>query len=239
MANGSWERDIINPSAKSHKPSDLLAFKANFHHCNLDQDLMPLLSFPGGYGGLVHSGNDKVTLSCCIRRFMLQKIRAQYPGLQAGDAVLNHIRATCKGAKLVFSNSERDDAWLSTGPLRPGIRTCYDTGLFYVGNIAAEAHPIIAEGISMAMQSAWLLAQTLLARKQDTMTRQSLDVLGQQYSKEWHRQFANRIHAAALFAQFATRQHLMKLFLPLFNRFPSLLTYGATLSGKINNIILP
>ncbi len=239
MANGSWERDIIHPSSKQHRPSDLLAFKAHFLHCLLEPDLMPLLSFPGGYGGLVHSDHDRVSLSCCIRRDMLQTIRKKNPGLQAGEAVFNHILSTSKEAKAVFSEAQRDGAWLSAGPLRPGIRSCYADGLFYVGNSAGEAHPIIAEGISIAMQSSWLLSQILLAEKKETLTRQRLDVIGQAYSKKWHAQFANRIRAAALFAQVATRPHLVKLLLPIFKRFPSLLTYGAALSGKIKDVIAP
>ena len=34
-----------------------------------------------------------------------------------------------------------------------------------IGNAAAEAHPIIGEGISMAMQSAWFLCERLIGRR--------------------------------------------------------------------------
>ena len=33
--------------------SDLLGFKARFAHARLPPELMPLIAFPGGYGGLV------------------------------------------------------------------------------------------------------------------------------------------------------------------------------------------
>ena len=55
--------------------------------------------------------------------------------------------------------------WLATGPIRPGIRLPAQCGVFLVGNAAGEAHPVVAEGISMAMQAAWLLARTFLASR--------------------------------------------------------------------------
>jgi len=68
-ASGSWERGPSPlPHARDHQPSDLLAFKAHFTDCALPSDLMPLLAFPGGYGGMVHSDGGRTSLSCCIRR---------------------------------------------------------------------------------------------------------------------------------------------------------------------------
>ena len=56
---------------------------------------MPLLSFPGGYGGMVHTDHDCVSLSCCIRRDRLARCRRELPGASAGDAVLAYIMRSC------------------------------------------------------------------------------------------------------------------------------------------------
>ncbi|WED42929.1 NAD(P)/FAD-dependent oxidoreductase [Legionella cardiaca] len=234
VAQGSWEKPIIRTQDFPHKNSDLLAFKAHFSAGGLDSDLMSLISFAGGYGGLVHSKNNQITLSCCIRRDVLQKIRLQNPGQQAGDIVLNYIMSTCGGARKVLSSAKREDVWLSVGPLRPGIRKCYENGVFYVGNMAGEAHPIIAEGISMAMQSGWLLATSL--GPSPVLNRDDLTALGYHYSKRWHRQFARRIYAAACFAQITTRPKGMAFLLPVVQQFPELLTFGASLSGKVKKL---
>jgi flavin-dependent dehydrogenase len=198
---------------------------------------MTLLTFPGGYGGLLHSDQDHVTLSCCIRRDTLQKVRRGHSELSAGDAVLRYITASSVGARSAFAVAERENTWLAVGPIRPGIRRCYNNGVFYVGNMAGESHPIIAEGISMAMQSGWLLAQSLLS--QASMSRQELESVGYLYSKKWRAQFSNRIRAAALFTQMTTRPQTMSLVLPLVERFPKLLTFGATLSGKAKELVPP
>lgn len=237
MAHGSWERGLEHSGIKNHKPSDLLAFKAHFRNCDLSPDLMPLMAFPGGYGGLVHSDNGRVSLSCCIRRDTLQYARQLHPGLQAGETVLQHIMTTCFGVRKALAHAEREGNWLAAGPIQPGIRKCYAKGIFFVGNIAGEAHPIIAEGISMAMQSAWLLSQVLIMQQKDVMTNQDLAGVGEEYTKRWTAHFTNRIHAAALFAQFAMRPWAVNLMLPLLKQFPGILTFGVKLSGKIHQVV--
>ena len=237
MANGSWERSLEPLSNYTHKRSDLLAFKSHFRDSELSSDLMPLLAFPGGYGGLVNSDNGRMTLSCCIRRDTLQDTRSQYPGLQAGEAVLKHITKSCLGIRQVFRSAKREGNWLSAGPIRPGIRRRYADGVFYVGNRAGEAHPIVAEGISMAMQSAWILSQVLLTHQNEILSSKNAAEAGDAYTKQWNAHFANRIHAAALFSQLAMRPWVVATMLPIMKLFPGILTFGAKLSGKIKQVV--
>lgn len=234
IAHGTWEQSVAKLPTPPHKNSDLLAFKAHFFNSSLDTDLMPLFSFPGGYGGLVHTNNQRTSLSCCIRRDVLKEARLQNPGMGAGETVLNFITQHCEGVREVLSSSTREHAWLAVGPLRPGIRGGYHKGMFFIGNMAGEAHPIIAEGISMAMQSSWLLVQSLLAEK--NLERHNLMDVGERYTKQWRAQFANRIRAAALFAGVTTRPRLVSLVLPIAERFPVLITHAARWSGKIKRL---
>ena len=116
---------------------------------------MPLLAFPGGYGGMVHTDDGRVSLSCCVRRDRLDRLQRS-GGLSAGEAVQAHIEATTPVVRRVLDGAALDGRWLSAGPIRPGIRSCYASGIFRVGNAAGEARPAVAEGITMALQSAWL-----------------------------------------------------------------------------------
>ena len=100
------------------------------------------------------------------------------------------------------------------------------------GNIAGEAHPIIAEGISMAMQSSWLLARHLIANGSDLMKGRDPTRVGRAYAEDWHATFGLRIHAAALFARLAVSRPAAGLCRPLLKKIPMLLTLGAKLSGK-------
>lgn len=236
-ASGSWEHGPLSPArAGEHAKGDLLAFKARFRNSELPADLMPLLVFPGGYGGMVHTDGDRVSLSCCIRRDVLARCRRDNPGQRAADTTLLHILKTCEGARAALLRAELDGAWLSAGPIHPGIRRPFSDGIFFAGNIAGEAHPIVAEGISMAMQSAWLLCRRL-TESQSGLGPRHLARAGSAYSRDWKRSFAPRIRAAATFAHIAMRPSAFVGALPILKSFPTILTWGAQLSGKSTRLV--
>lgn len=232
-AHGSWEPGALpTQDAYVHKASDLLAFKAHFHGAALPPDLMPLLVFPGGYGGMVASDRGRVSLSCCIRRDRLDTCRRAHPGVPAGGAVLRHIRAFARGVDATLRDAALEDAWLAAGPIRPGIRLRADDPIFRIGNAAGEAHPIVAEGISMAVQSAALLAAQLLAAPQVRTNTAARAEAAARYARAWNSAFAARIRAAAVFAQLLMRPAGAALAGPVLSRFPNLLTVSARIAGK-------
>lgn len=232
-AHGSWEPGTLptQPARESPRPGDLLAFKARFLKSTLPEELMPALVFPGGYGGMVHSDRGRATLSCCIRREVLQQIRHTMPEVAAGEALLAHITAHCRGVREALRNATIEDAWLAAGPIRPGIRGTFSNGIFLIGNAAGEAHPIIAEGISMAMQSAWILSNLLIAARENG--RDSLEVR-RRYAALWKTTFRQRIRVSAVLAHLALQPVFVRTLLPLLRSCPSMLSLGAQLSGKAN-----
>jgi len=237
-AHGSWERGPLPvQDVRSHNASDLIAFKAHFSESRLPTGLMPLLVFPGGYGGMVRTDGGRVSLSCCVRRDALAACRKRWPDASAGEAVVEHIKNSCAGVRDALDGARTEEAILSAGPIRPGIRTRYSDGVFFVGNIAGEAHPIVAEGISMAMQSAWLLCRRLIARPDAVASPRALANIGRAYAADWDTAFALRLRAAALFATIAARPAAAGFAIPLLRRFPEILTFGAQLSGKTRTLV--
>jgi flavin-dependent dehydrogenase len=235
-AHGYWETGPLptQPPPSPARPGDLLGFKAHLTNTGLPDDLMPLLAFTGGYGGMVHTDNGRVSLSCCIRRDRLSALRTDHGGERAGEAVFNHILNCCRGIRDVLRDATKEGRWLATGPIRPGIRVRREGGLFRVGNAAGEAHPVIAEGISMAMQSGWLLTRRLVARG---VNRSDWDAVAVEYARAWRRVFGPRIRAAALFAHWAMRPAAVATTLPLLRAFPGILGLGARLSGKATSVV--
>ena len=219
-ACGSWNAKGPFAVAARETSSDLFAFKAHFINAALPAGLMPLLAFPGGYGGLVQSDAGRLSLSCCIRRDVLAAARLRHGG-KAAEAVIAHIRATTLGVERALAGAQLDGNTLATGPIHPGIRSRIQGGVFMTGNLAGEAHPVIAEGISMAIQGSHLLARLLIAHR------------GEAYASAWRRRFAPRIHAASLFAHLAMRAPTRALCRPLLAGFPQLMELGARLSGKV------
>jgi menaquinone-9 beta-reductase len=236
-AHGSWEAGRLptQPARQPSKPSDLLAFKGHFRNADLPAGLMPLLAFPGGYGGMVHCERGLVSLSCCIRRDKLTGIRASETSAP-GEAVLAHIQESCLGVRKALAGACREGAWLAAGPIRPGIRIPHRGGLFSVGNAAGESHPIIAEGISMAMQSAWLLCELLIPWRRSSGHHRELPQIGRRYATAWRRAFAQRVYASEILAAWAMRPTLVAGVSPLVARFPSLMTWIARWTGKATSI---
>ena len=227
-AHGSWEAGRLptQPARRAARPSDLFGFKATFLDAQLPIDLMPLLTFPDGYGGMVHTERGRVGLSCCIRRDRLEGCRRLARGASAGEAVLEHMKTSCSPLRDALRSAVLHGDWRSAGPIRPGMRPTDRDGLFLTGNAAGEAHPVVAEGISMAIQSAWLLAGHLVRT-------QSLADVRAAYAAQWRRTFAPRIRAASLIAHWAMHPFAVRLALPLLQTFPAMLTLGARTSGKV------
>ena len=180
------------------------------------------------------SDGGRVSLSCCISRRALDQCRKSEE--RAGDAVLRHLRQECSGVADALKRAKLRGIWLSAGPIRPGIRVAFAEGVFRVGNAAGEAHPIIAEGISMAVQSAWLLCRTLLSKQDSLHNASILADVGRSYAAIWRAHFASRIHAAVVFAHTLMRPESAALALALPKRFPALITLCAALSGKTKQI---
>lgn len=235
-AHGSWESlpDARAGRVRVHRASDLLAFKANFRETRLPEGVLPVLAFRGGYGGMVRADGGITTLACCIRRDQLEARRRSAPGLSAGEVVEAMLQEQCGGVRAALQGARRDGAWLATGALDTGIHLGQGGGPFRIGNAAGEAHPILGEGMSMALQSAWLLCAQLLAREPGPRLSDPVwqREMARVYAAQWRVAFAARLRFAAVLAHLAMRPGLFKPVLALLRRWPALLTRAAAWGGK-------
>ena len=234
-AHGSWE-DL--PSQRPQRrltrsAADLFAFKANFMRSALAEGAISVLALDGGYGGMVFADGDTATIACCIRRDRLATLRAAMPGMRAGDAVQSWLQRECAGVRRALQGAERDGPWLTSGPLAPGVRLAADDLIFRVGNAAGEAHPILGEGMSMAMQSAALLCTHLVACA-GTPDAERQARVQRAYAADWRQAFEPRLRLAALFAHTAMRPHGAAAMMLLTRLWPGLLTHGARWGGKLH-----
>jgi len=237
--HGSWEpgpRYGKNaPLMEAHEPrkgSDLFGFKASYHDASLPRGLLPVLAFPGGYGGIVVAEHGRLTLAGCMRRDVLRACRARLPGASAGLAVENYIRLSCRGVREALESARRIGPWLTVGPLRPGIRIGNEEDHFRVGNTAGETHPLIGEGIGMALQSAFLLTHRLIEQPALRIDASRAREINRAYGRAWHRCFARRVQIAAVYAHAAMRPALAASAAAVLRRWPLLLTEAARFAGK-------
>jgi 2-polyprenyl-6-methoxyphenol hydroxylase-like FAD-dependent oxidoreductase len=240
-AHGSWESLHAGPARRLPLGSDLLAFKANFRNAALQQGVLPLVLFPGGYGGMVLADQGLTTVACCIRRDQLTALRALQPGRSAGDSVEAMLKRECQGVRAALENATRDEPWLAAGPLDPRIRIQPNDTVFRVGNAAGEAHPIIGEGMSMALQSAWLLCGRLTAagRNNGAAPRQWQQRVAGQYDADWRRMSRSRFRIASLFAELAMRPLGAYGLMAAVQVWPGLINLGARWAEKAGPLRFP
>lgn len=234
-ANGSWSAGPFDRDSpqRVHRDSDLFAFKGNFRHASLAIGLLPVLAFPGGYGGLVVGDHRRLTFAFCLRRDRLRQCRRLHPGLPAAAAACEYVQRHVPGVRTVLGGAEPDASWLAVGPVDPVIRSPWrGNRVFAIGNAAGEAHPIMGEGISMALQSAWLLCGLLTAHGPRAAVA-AADAIGRDYDRQWRWCFAPRIRFAALFAHAAMHSGSASALRSLIHRWPGLLTRGARMGGKV------
>ena len=238
LAHGSWEPLPADRAVQrlSRSGSDLLAFKANFRGASLPAGLLPVLMFPGGYGGMVLGDHGLLTLACCVRADRLDALRRAAPGKPAGEVIQDMLERECRGVADALRGAEREGAWMASGPLAPGVRLQDSEEVFRIGNAAGEVHPIIGEGMSMALQSAWLLCSKLVPARPPNLASNAGEWqrgVRVSYAAEWRRQFVPRMRLAATFAHLAMRPGPSAALLAVLQRWPSLLTRGATWAGKV------
>lgn len=239
-AHGSWERPPTRldagASARVERAAlldaDLFAFKASLRNTALTPGLLGVISIASGYGGIVIADGGRTTLACCIRRDRLSMCRAQWPGTTAGTAVGEYLRRSCPALRGLLASARHDGPWLTVGPIRPGIRVGVDGDVFRVGNAAGEAHPLIGEGISIALQSAGLLAEHLLSEPVARLGRRLTHELNRRYAAAWRDAFAARLRWAAWYAHTAMHPLCAAPAQLLLHRWPSLLTVAARWAGK-------
>jgi len=235
-AHGSWQRGPIiaagnepSPTRRPRYRSDLFAFKAVFRNTALPSGLLPVLALPGAYGGMVIADQGLATLACCMRRDTLAACRAAHPGLAVGEAVEAWLRRHCLGVRDSLEGARRVGPWLSVGPLDPGTERPVVDAVLRVGNAAGESHPLIGEGIAMALRSAVLLTDELAG---GSAARVDVCEVQRSYGERWRAEFSQRLRVAALYAQVAMRPRLTWTSRVLMQRWPALLTQAARLAGK-------
>ena len=244
QANGSWQPPPADGARRERerRAADLLGFKASFRGATLDDGLLPVLAFAGGYGGMVVASDGLATLACCIRRDRLHVCRRGAAGTRAGETIEALLRCECRGVRDALVHASRVGPWLAAGPVRPGVRLGGGhSGAFLIGNAAGEVHPIIGEGISMALQSAWLLCEELTgfpeALRCDMRGEMRRRQIEQRYASRWRAHFSGRMRLAACFAHAAMRPGVTAPLLPLLRRAPGLLGIAARVSGKTHSAV--
>jgi menaquinone-9 beta-reductase len=244
-AHGSWECAPAGTSAQgescrppSSRDADLLGFKAIFRDTGLPAGLLPILSLPGGYGGMIVTDRGRTTIACCIRRDVVREYRVRAGCDSAAAAAQLLLRGSCRGAAMALEGARLQAGWLCVGPLRPGFHATGAGGALPVGNAIAEAHPLIGEGICMALESAALLA-AFLGERRPHLDRRRLQALRAAYVAAARAAFGRRLRLARLYAYAAMRRPMGATLSMMVRRWPRTLSWAARLAEKAHPGMTP
>lgn len=143
----------------------------------------------GGHVGINPFENDQVNV-CYVVDAKYFKVHGQGP-----DKVLMGWIRQNPHLQKVMTTAMRVSPWKAVQiPVRNSI-VHYENGIWRVGNSAAFIDTVMGAGISVALQSGRLLAQTITSYSHDVERLKA-------YAKEYQRYFSGQRQLAALFGKF-------------------------------------
>jgi flavin-dependent dehydrogenase len=168
LANG--KHDLRGLERKPGPHGDLVGFKLHWRlaapQTEALRDVMELFLFPGGYGGLSLVEGDVANFCLVVRRSALRS-KGGWPELLAAIQDENpHIAQRLSGASPLWERP------LAVSSIPYGYLAGRSAGLWCVGDQAAVIPSFTGDGMSIALHSAALAAQTCLAGESADRYRQ-------------------------------------------------------------------
>ena len=188
----------LKASQRSKLMRQMVGFKAYFEGCELDDHTIGLYGCRGIYGGLQRTGD-----AAGARRYNLAFVarRSVMEHLGGADALLSRLRQSNHALDRALAKARRIDRWYAWGPLQPGMRRLFDDGKFYVGNAAGEVQPLVGEGLTLAIRSGALAADTICLGLRGGM---SAAEIAARYEVLWREDFSGRHYWGNWFATMMT-----------------------------------
>lgn len=202
------KRDFIQ-----HK-SPFLAVKAHYSG-NFPDDLIGLHNFRGGYCGVSKIEDQKINI-CYLADYETFR---KYKNIQVYQ---QQVVCQNKELKAIFENSiPLFETPVTISQLAFGSKEAVKDHILFIGDTAGLIHPLCGNGMSMAIHSAKICAELLIAFFQGTIqTRTDLEHL---YTQEWNRQFKSRMRMGSLLSAVLKKERLADIALNSLLRIPRLL----------------
>ena len=202
-----------------------LAVKAHYEG-NYPDNLVGLHHFYGGYCG-VSQVEDGTLNICYIAEYDEFKKNGDLSSFQK-EVIENN-----KTLKAIFDNSEMlFDKRLSISQINFDAKPLIEDHIMMCGDSAGMIHPLCGNGMSMAIQSAKMLSELLIAYFEGELNRTEIE---KRYKLSWNRRFGMRLQAGRWLARLFSLKKLSLGLMSGLKRFPGILkhiirmTHGKTI----------
>jgi flavin-dependent dehydrogenase len=197
-----------------NKKSPWLAVKAHYEG-NLDNDLVALHNFNGGYCGVSKVENNIINI-CYLADYATFKQYKNIEDYQQNVLYKNkHLKAVFENSTLLF------DKPLTISQISFEKKQPVENHILMIGDTAGLIHPLCGNGMAMAIHSAKIASELILDYYADKcIFRNQLE---KNYTKEWNRHFGKRIGMGRILARVLTNKTLTNIFVSLVASFPKIL----------------
>jgi flavin-dependent dehydrogenase len=197
-----------------HKKSPWLAVKAHYSG-DLDNDLVALHNFNGGYCGVSKVENNIINI-CYLADYATFKQYKNIEDYQQNVLYKNrHLKSVFENSTLLF------DKPLTISQISFEKKQPVENHMIMIGDTAGLIHPLCGNGMAMAIHSAKIASELILAFYADkSISRNQLE---RNYKKEWHKHFGKRIFMGRILARILTNKTITNMFVSLVASFPKIL----------------
>lgn len=199
-------RDFIS------KPAHWVGIKAHYAHPNFPRNKVELHNFEGGYCGLSLTETNHVNV-CYLAKYESFK---KYKNIDNfNEKVLKenkHLAQFFDEASLVFENH------LAIAQVSFEPKKAVEHGMLMLGDSAGLIHPLCGNGMAMAIHSAKLAVEEVLAYQQ----HQSKATLFENYTRKWKSTFESRMKFGRLFQKLLMHQKLTNFGISIGSKMPFL-----------------
>lgn len=215
------DRDFI------HKKSPWLAVKAHYSG-DLDNDLVALHNFNGGYCGVSKVENNNINI-CYLADYATFKQYKNIEDYQQNVLYKNkHLKAVFENSTLLF------DKPITISQISFDKKQPVENHILMIGDTAGLIHPLCGNGMAMAIHSAKIASELILDYYSNRqMSRESLE---KKYTKEWNFHFGKRIYMGRILAQILTNKTVTNALVSIVASFPGIMrsiikqTHGKTIA---------
>ncbi|MFH6936832.1 NAD(P)/FAD-dependent oxidoreductase [Flavobacterium sp. FlaQc-30] len=210
-----------------HKKSPWLAVKAHYSG-SLDDDLVALHNFKGGYCGVSKVENNVINI-CYLADYKTFKQYKNIEDYQQNVLYKNkHLKDIFENSQLLF------DKPLTISQISFDKKQAVENHILMIGDTAGLIHPLCGNGMAMAIHSAKIASELILEYfSEQQMPR---EIVEKKYTEEWNIHFGKRMLWGRILAQILTHKIITNILVTIAASFPKVIsriikqTHGKTIA---------